>query len=54
MLHFGGIIHTFLNYKLQNTMPLSIKKAGAETKLNHKLQITNKDVSFRQFLNAFG
>jgi len=30
------------NYKLQNTMPLSIKKAGAKTNTNYKLQITNQ------------
>jgi len=30
------------NYKLQNTMPLSIKKAGAKTNTNYKLQITKK------------
>jgi hypothetical protein len=29
------------NYKIQNTMPLSIKKAGAKTNTNYKLQITN-------------
>ncbi|UCH96501.1 MAG: hypothetical protein JSV88_06535, partial [Candidatus Aminicenantes bacterium] len=36
----------FLNYKLQIT---NYKKIT-----NHKLQITNKEVSFGQILNAFG
>ena len=39
MVHFVGIIHMFLNYKIQAT--------------NYK-QITNKEVSFGQILNAFG
>jgi hypothetical protein len=36
----------FLNYKLQAT---NYKQAT-----NHKLQITNQEVSFGQILNAFG
>jgi hypothetical protein len=36
----------FLNYKLQAT--------NYKQTTNHKLQITNKEVSFGQILNAFG
>ena len=46
MLHFGGFIQLLLNYKLQST---NYKQATS-----HKLQITNKEVSFVQILNAFG
>ncbi len=46
MLHFVGVIQIFLNYKLQATNYKQIT--------NHKLQITNRAVSFGQVLNAFG
>jgi len=46
MLHFVGIINMFLNYKLQAT--------NYKQTTNHKLQITKKEVSFGQVLNAFG
>jgi hypothetical protein len=45
-LHFGGIKHMFLNYKLQ--------APNYKQTTNHKLQITNKEVSLGQILNAFG
>jgi hypothetical protein len=46
MLHFGGINHMFLKYKLQAT--------NYKQTTNHKLQITKKEMSFGQVLNAFG
>jgi hypothetical protein len=46
MFHFVGIIQIFLNYKLQATNYKQIT--------NHKLQITNRAVSFGQVLNACG